>query len=333
MKYSRIAIVKLSSLGDIVHTLPALSLLRAEFPASSITWFADPHGAELLKNFSGIDNIVSVDIKSGGILKRAGNIKKIISGYKGKFDLILDFQGLIKSAVLSRLLGKNTAGFGRGNVRESPAGLFYKMKPPLFDESNHVIKKNIHLLSTAGILSDEIAYPVKAMDFTGGMKAFIEKNELETAGYVILNIGGGWESKILSPEQNREILSGIKPDLKKVVLWGNREEEIKADMISEITGAIKVPFMNFNDLILFISNAGTIISADSLPLHIADATGTRSVGIFGPTSPERNGSLNRNNLSIVHKIECSFCYKRKCSHKSCMVNLDLSPINDFVNGD
>ncbi len=333
MRYSRIAIVKLSSLGDIVHTLPALSLLRTEYPASSITWFADPHGAELLKNFSGIDNIVSVDLKSGGILQKAGNLKKVISEYRGKFDLILDFQGLIKSAILSRLLGKNTAGFGRGNVRELPASFFYKMKPSLYEEGNHVIRKNIHLLTIIGICSGDIVYPMKAMDFSMDMKSFIEDKELEPGRYVILNIGGGWETKILSIEQNREILAGIKPDLKKIVLWGNREEEIKADIISESTGAIKVPFMNFTDLILFIANAGALISADSLPLHIADATGTRSVGIFGPTTPERNGSLNRDNISIVNEIECSYCYKRKCSHKNCMVNLDLSPINNFVNGE
>ncbi len=333
MKYSRIAIVKLSSLGDIIHTLPAVSLIKTEYPTSSITWFADPYGAELLKNFSGIDNIVSVDLKSGGIIQKIGNMNKILSAYRGKFDLILDFQGLIKSAFLSRLLGKNTAGFGRGNVRESQARIFYRMKPSFFNESDHVIRKNIHLLSVMGIFSNEIVYPMKTLEFTPGMKGFIEENRLEPGRYVILNVGGGWETKLLSIEQNLEVLSEIKSDLKRVILWGNREEEIKADIISGTSGVIKVPFMNFTDLILFIANAGSLISADSLPLHIADATGTKSVGIFGPTSPERNGSLNRDSISIVNKIECSFCYKRKCSHKSCMVNIDLSPITNFVNGE
>ncbi len=333
MKYSRIAIVKLSSLGDIIHTLPALSLIRSEYPTSSVTWFADPAGAALLTNFSGVDDIVTVDLKSGGLLKKIGNLKKTVSAYKGNFDLILDFQGLIKSAILSRCLGKNTIGFGKGNARESPASLFYKNKPLFFDEGNHVIKKNIHLLSAIGIWSEDIVYPLKTLEFSDGMKRFLDEKGLEPGKYVILNIGGGWQTKLLSPEQNREVLSGINPGLKKVVLWGNPEEEKRADMISETTGAIKTPFLNFTDLILFISNSGWIISADSLPLHLADATGALSVGIFGPTSPSRNGSLNKNSLSIVNELECSFCHKRKCSHNDCMINLDLSPIKTFINGE
>jgi len=332
MKTGRIAIVKLSSLGDIIHTLPALSRLRAEFPASSITWFADPRGAQLLKNFSGMDEIVPVDLKSGGFLEKIRNLVRVISAYRGKFDLILDFQGLIKSAMLSRLLGKNTAGFGKGNVREAPARFFYRLKPGKFNEEQHVIRKNIHLLRTMGIVSEEVVYPLKALDYSEGMKRFVAENRLMPGGYVILNVGGGWDTKVLEVEQDREILAGITAPLKKVILWGNSREEVKADILETTTDALKVPFLNFTDLILLISNAAALISADSLPLHLADAAGTVSAGIFGPTSPGRNGSLNRNSISVVQKLDCSFCYKRKCGHNSCLVNLDLSPIPAFING-
>ena len=331
MRYNNIAIVKLSALGDIVHSLPALAVIRSEFPSSSITWFAEPRGAELLRNFSGIDNIVSVDLKTGSILNRFRNLLKILSDHRGKFDIIIDFQGLLKSAVFARLLGKNTLGFNKTNLKESAAGLFYKETSTPFDDKNHVIKKNIHLLNFAGLFSDEIVYPLKALSFTRTTEQFLNNTVLEPGKYVILNVGGGWDTKLLSVVQNMKILSDIDPKYKKVVLWGNNSEEEKADLLSKENGIIKAPFLNFTDLILFISNAGFIISADSLPLHIADATGTRSVGIFGPTSPARNGTLNKESLSIVKEIDCSFCYKRKCSHKSCIEELDISRITDFVN--
>ena len=331
MRYNNIAVVKLSALGDIVHTLPVLAVIRSKFPGCSITWFVEPQGAELLQNFSGIDSIVRVDLKTGSVLNRLGNLKRTLSVHRGKFDIILDFQGLIKSAVFSRLIGKNTAGFSKSNLRESAAGLFYKKIPAPFNENEHVIRKNIHLLSSIGIFSDNIAYPLKTLSFSEGTEKFLKHAGLEPGKFVILNVGGGWETKLLSVEQNLEILDDVDPGFKKVVLWGNRNEEAKADLLSKGPGIIKVPFLNFTDLILLIANAGFIISADSLPLHIADATGTRSVGIFGPTSPERNGTLNRNSISVVEEIDCSFCFKRKCSHKSCIEKIDLSLITEFVN--
>ncbi len=331
MRYNNIAIVKLSALGDIIHTLPALSVLRSEFPGSSITWFAEPEGAELLRNFSGINNIVSVDFKNGSILNRLKNLLKLLSDHRGKFDLIIDFQGLLKSAVFARLLGKNTLGFNKINLKETVAGFFYKEKSEPFDNKNHVIKKNIHLLSFVGLFSDDIIYPLKALSFSRTTEQFLKNAVLEPGKYVILNVGGGWDTKLLSVVQNMKILSDIDPKYKKVVLWGNKSEEEKADQLSKGSGIIKAPFLNFTDLILCIANAGFLISADSLPLHIADATGTRSVGVFGPTSPLRNGSLSKDSLSVVNEIDCSFCYKRKCSHKSCIGNIDLSQITEFIN--
>ncbi len=331
MKYRNIAIIKLSSLGDIVHTLPAFSILRKQFPDSKITWFAEPTGAELLENFSGIDEIVPVDVKSGNFLKRLRNLKDVLSGRRGKFDIIIDFQGLIKSAALSRLLGKHTAGFNKRNLREGLARFFYKYTSKQFNETDHVIRKNIFLLSIIGLHSEVIVYPLRSLSFSKEADRFMKDHELEPGKYVILNTGGGWESKLLSADQNKKILNDIDQKFKKVVLWGNGSEERSADMISGTGGIIKAPFFDFTDLIVFISNAGFLISSDSLPLHIADITGTRSVGVFGPTSPKRNGTLNAESISVVNEIDCSYCYKRRCSHKSCIENIDLSVITEFIN--
>ncbi len=332
MNFKRIAIVKLSSLGDIIHTLPALSVIRSRYPGSEITWFVSPPGAKLLENFTGIDNIVPVNIKNGSILKRIKGLKRILSVHRCKYDIIFDFQGLIKSAILSRLIGKYTVGFNKSNLREPVARYFYRDTVSPFNEKNHVIKKNLHLLSSVGIDSEEIIYPVKELICSERLKKFFSEKGLEAGNYVVLNIGGGWDSKLLSQEQNIEILNGIDPLKKKVILWGNEKEEKRADMLEAVTGEIKSPFLNFSELIFFIKGADVLISSDSLPLHIADVTGTRSVGIFGPTSPERNGSMNDQSKSVVNIFDCSFCYKRTCSHKKCIKSLDLSLIGNYING-
>ncbi|MCI0471245.1 MAG: hypothetical protein L0Y73_06290, partial [Candidatus Aminicenantes bacterium] len=143
--YSRIAILKLSSLGDIIHTLPAFSILRKSYPGAKISWIAAPAGAKLLENFPGIDEIIVVDLKSPSLVNKFREVKRIISKYRGKFDLIIDFQGLLKSAVLAYLLKSYTVGFHKKNLREPLARFCYNKSASIFAEGRHVIWKNIHL--------------------------------------------------------------------------------------------------------------------------------------------------------------------------------------------
>jgi heptosyltransferase-1 len=333
MDDKRIAVIKLSSLGDIVHTIPAVSALRSAFPRAVISWFVEPAGASLLENFSGIDHIIPVNLKRGSLTGRISGLGKTLKLYKGGFDMIFDFQGLVKSAVLARLLGKPTMGFSRLNLREQQARFFYRDTVPYFEEENHVILKNLHLLSAAGISTVEISYPMKPLEFSPETGTFMKENGLGHGNYVILNIGGGWESKLLSHEQNLDIFNKIHGSLKKVILWGSPLEKERALRLSRDSGALITPFFNFMDLIQFIRNADTLISADSLPLHLSDAAGTRSVGIFGPTSPLRNGSMNRESIAVTNEIGCSFCYRRSCGHRDCISGINTADIAAFVNRD
>ena len=154
-KYKHIVIIRLSALGDIVHTLPAFELLRKSFPYSKISWIAEPVGARLLENVTGIDNLIVLDLKQKGFLNKLKEIKRLrsIYGKQEPFDLILDFQGLLKSAVLAWLLkGKISVGFHKKNLREPLSRIFYKQAASIFDETdhedstNHVVFKNIHMV-------------------------------------------------------------------------------------------------------------------------------------------------------------------------------------------
>jgi len=314
-----IAIIRLSSLGDIVHTLPAFQSLRRNFPAARISWIAEPAGAALLENFPGIDQILVFDLKARkGWIARAGYLVGFVRRWRRQFDVVLDFQGLIKSALLSFLLGGQRLGFGSRNARETLAALFYSRRAAYFPEGRHVIHKNMHLLSQLGIGSDTVEYPVREWRSSRQLSEFLEQNQLGGKGWVILNVGGGWPSKLLSEKQWLQIAAGLKGDYRLVMLWGNEKERETAAAVSRLCGVRLAPFMNFGDLIYFIANARLIVTGDTLALHLADLTRTPAIGIFGPSSPRRNGPLFSKSRSLHRELACSFCYRRKCDTMLCL---------------
>jgi heptosyltransferase-1 len=323
-----IAIIRLSSLGDIVHTLPAFQLLRKHFPAAKITWIVEASGAALLENFSGINEVVVFNLKSQkGLFAKLIFLFRFVRRWRRRFDLLIDFQGLIKSALLAFLLGGTRLGFGSENAREPMAALFYSRRADFFPEDRHVIFKNIHLLSTLGINETIVEYPLKKLSASPQLQQLLAKLNWPDKRYIILNIGGGWLTKVLSASQWLEIADGLKMDYPLVLLWGNVQERETAAAVARQSGVAITFFMNFSDLIYFIGQALLVISGDTLALHLADLTKTPAVGIFGPSSPQRNGPLFLQSRVIYKKQQCSFCYRRKCDTMACLKEI---PIADIV---
>jgi heptosyltransferase-1 len=333
MKRNHIAIIKLSSLGDVLHTIPAFSLLRKNYPQAVISWIAEPAAAELLKNFNGLNAILSIHLKRPGLSEKLKEVKRFLRTYKNSFDLLFDFQGLMKSALLTNRLGGYSVGFHKSNLREPLARCFYRHRVSPFDENQHVIYKNIHLIRP--FLTEEPVdypdYPLKNIPVDEGLQTFFDQNGLEQKRYVILNVGGGWQSKILPVETFYEILVSLKNKFKMVLLWGNGVERQRAGDLSQKTGVPVSDYFNFPQLINFIKLSRTIITSDTLAMHIADMVNTPSIGIFGPSQPSRNGSLLEESQSIYQKIQCSFCYKKKCDRMECLKTIDARDIVHAVN--
>jgi heptosyltransferase I len=322
-----IAIIRLSSLGDIVHTLPAFQLLRKHFPEAKITWIVEAPGAALLENFSGIDEIVTFNLKSRQSLSaKIFFLFRFVRRRRRRFDLLIDFQGLVKSALLAFLLGGARLGFGSRNAREPMAALFYSRRADFFPEERHVIFKNIHLLSMLGINETIVEYPLKKLSPSSQLQQLLSELNWPDKRYIILNIGGGWPTKVLSAAQWLEIVDGLRPDYPLVLLWGNEQEKATAAAVARQSGVALAFFMNFSDLICFIGQALLVISGDTLALHLADLTKTPAVGIFGPSSPQRNGPLFSQSRVIYQKQPCSFCYRRKCATMTCLKEIVIADI-------
>jgi len=309
---SRIAIVKLGALGDLVHTLPAFQLLRRRFPAAAISWIVHPPGAALLANVTGLDEVLAVD------RRRPGELARFIGRHHGRFDCLLDFQGLYKSAALSRLLGGENIGFARENLRERLAGAFYRRQAAPLAEGRHVVWKNVHLLHTLGIAPAPFTSSLLPPSPPPPLREFLERLGGAAASLTLLNVGGGWPTKVLAPAVWIDLVHELAPETSLALLWGTPPEERRAREIAAATGVPVVPFLDFRGLISLLAGVRTLVSADSLPLHLADALGTPTVGYFGPTSPRRNGPLDPRSQVVGGSSACGFCYLRRCATMTCM---------------
>lgn len=327
MNHKKILIVKLSSLGDIVHTFPAFKAIRDNYPESKICWVVERSGAEILKSLQGLDEIIIFDTLNwrkkpfslGTLKELAESTRKL---RKEKFDIAIDFQGTLKSSFITFISNaKERIGFGRGNLREPISSIFYTKKAEKFPDNIHVILKNLLLLEIIGIRESFPFFPKIRLDAD-----LPEDLNFDREHTIILNGGGGWETKIWVKGRWRELALRIKElGYEPLFLWGNILE--KERMEEESKGDIPIaPFLTIPQLMKLISLSRLVISGDTFPLHIADALGIPVVGIYGPSSPFRNGPISKNSRIVFHELSCSFCYKRKCKDLECMKRIDVESV-------
>lgn len=317
-------IIRLSSLGDIIHALPAFAALRKNFPQAKISWMVEERGQEILDLVPGIDRIITLH-PSSWKLHRARFWSEILHLKKktnGRSQVAIDFQGLVKSGFLGFLTrAPIRIGFHRKNLKEPLASLFYTENLPEISENMHVTSKNLRLLSRVGIFEEEYEFPLVLPD-----ELFRSvKTKLESSGYsfsqrlVILNVGAGWATKRWFEESWVELIETLKrKDLFFLLFWGTEEEKVLASEIGRKARTPLAPFFTLKEVMALVSMASLVISGDTFALQAACAFCRPVVGIFGPTNPRRNGPFSASDKVAFHEMECSFCYKRSCSKLDCL---------------
>lgn len=317
-------IIRLSSLGDIIHTLPAFSSLRTHFPSARILWAVEGNGKEILDLVPGIDEIV--------LIPRKGwyqSIKRI----RNRDQVALDFQGLLKSAALASLSrSARRIGFHRKNLKEPMASLLYTETLDQFpEEESHVISKNLRLLGKLGIHEDLYEFPIQIPEkLRDGVR-----QELNKLGYkngrklVIFNMGAAWETKRWSPENWIKVVDKMdNSTIFPLLLWGNEIEKDLARAVSDKTEARVAPFFSLKEVISLIQEAALLVSGDTFALQAACALSVPVVGIFGPTNPRRNGPFSPRDTVVYSRLECSPCYKRTCSTLECLEKISPDEVAD-----
>ena len=260
-----VLVLRLSALGDVIHTIPAVTGLRDASPGAKIAWVVEAPYRELVELVAGVE---AIPVRMKTWTRQPAAAIASLRAMRGARTAI-DFQGLMKSAALGFASGaKQRTGFSSDAIREKPALLFTNRKVRV-DTSRHVIEQNLQL---AGVL------PGRA-----NWEAFPSNRGLdEYANAIVLLPGAGKANKLWPMERFRELARRIGPAA--LTVWGPGEREL-----AEAIGGRIAPPTNLRELAWILAHARVVIGADTGPLHLAVALGTDVIGLYGPTDPRRNG--------------------------------------------
>jgi len=298
----RIAIIKLSAMGDIIHAMVALQYIKRQYPNLQIDWFVESAFAPILENNPDINEIIKLDLKSiKKDKKEIINQIKLIKKYeKNSYDLVIDAQGLIKSAIVSFFLGKNRVGFSKNSTREKLASFFYTKKVDIAYDKN-AIERNVKVLSQA------LNFEITKDDILNKKPFLFYKNENEVIyeylskdkKNVLFVIGASWPSKMYSKEKFAKIINNL--DENCLITWGNEAEKDIADFIANISKAKVLPKLDLNSLKAIMSKVDLVIGNDTGPTHMAWALNIPSITLFGNTPGYRNTYITNTNKIIESK--------------------------------
>lgn len=306
-----VLIVRLGALGDVVHAVPAVAALRRAFPAARLDWLVDARHRSIVDLVTVLDRTIALESPAlKGWTRAVGQLRA------ARYDLAIDLQGLMKSAVLARASGAaRVVGFSIWHLREKTARPFYSDVRPA--EGGHVITKNLRLLEAVGVHDAEIRFPLR--DVPSAALDALRAQIGADGRFALINPGAAWPNKRWPPDRFGEIASFLRDvyGMTAVVLWGPGEELLAHGVIAASGGrALLAPPTTVTDLVALARAATLVVSGDTGPLHIATAVGTPTVSIFGPTDPERNGPYTPDDIAVSRYDNCACHYDRRCHHSA-----------------
>jgi heptosyltransferase I len=341
----RILIVKLSSIGDVVHTLPAAALLRRALPHARIAWVVERRASEIIKDSQALDELIEIDTPAwrkqllgsamhDQVRARLAELRGSASNTEtaGRVDIAIDFQGLIKSGLIAKASGaKLSIGFATDELREKASRLFLTDQVPAA-HIKHVIEKNIALARRAIRFASTESSPTvndagNQYDFpitvTADDERYIDQVINGRGGrFAIINPGGGWPTKLWPAQAYGQLADRLYGEhgLKSFITYGPGEEVLAQTVASNSRSGLAVPLASsLKQFVALARRAALFVGGDTGPLHLAAASGTPIVGIYGATSPERNGPFNKRDVTVGRDLWCrQDCHRRSCWHWECM---------------
>lgn len=294
MPEPRFLVVRLGSLGDIVHTFPAVSGLRDTFPDAEIVWLTHPRWKLLVESSRLASEVWATETRS------IRSLRRIIEALRTtRWDAAIDYQGLWKSAALPFFGGiKRRIGFSSGTIREFGVPVLYTDR--VVCTATHIADQNGELSLRAGARQPISPFTLHVPQVDDcGIRDHL--NQLGLSRYIVLSPGGGWRSKCWPPERFGQLCKLIRDSLglRCVVNYGPGEDDL-ALAVRECSGdAEPVPYNGpLGPLMALLRNAACIVGGDTGPLHLAIALGAPAVAIFGPTDPARNGPYHTNDIAL-----------------------------------
>lgn len=327
MDDQRFLILRMSALGDIIHTLPAVAALREAFPKAQVDWLVDQKWASLLEGNPSVDSVIPIDRASwADVISSARRLRR------GLYTTAIDFQSLYRSAILARVSGaQRRLGFDARYSRESGAALFYTdvIAPRL----GHKVEHNLELAEAAGARAGEIRFPLPAVpEAAERLEQTLAANGV--LEYFVLSPGGGWGSKCWPAERYGELHRALaqRYGWRGVVSFAPAERQL-AETVRRNAGGDPQPVVEMFDLkqlIALLRGAKFLVAGDSGPLHLASALGTPVVGLYGPTDPVRNGPYSPRDIVVRKARAEETTYRREKAPSSTMLAITVEDALDAV---
>lgn len=331
---SKILIIRFGSLGDIVHGLPAQQELHRLWPEAEIHWLAEKPYESLLDTVPFISRVWTSQLKKWKkSFTGIGHISRLIRELRiENFDLIYDFQGLIKSAVTARLAGGGkTVGFNKSLLREKAARFFYSNPTPLEPGNRHQVEYALDLacpprFQGKAFAAIDFQYPRKCIEY---IDREFEKLGIREAP-VLLNPGAAWETKRWEINRFVKLAEMIREAGYPVIYTIGPGEDHLLERARELSS---VPVNSFPTSIVQLSalcsRSGLMVAGDTGPLHLAVASGTPTVAVLGPAHAWRTGPFNPDDEIVQHKRPCPRPYSRTCPDHFCM-DISVEKVFDAV---
>jgi heptosyltransferase I len=318
----RFLIVRLGSLGDIVHTLPASAALRDTFPYARIDWVVEERWTPVLEGNPDLSHVVPLDRST-----TAGVLRSVEQLRDAKYTCALDFQSLYKSALLARAAGaKEVIGFDWNYAREGPASLLYSRR--VHPTGAHKVEHNLSLAEAAGAKQSEPRFTLpqtpEANEWVGE-----QLGRHGITDFYVISPGGGWRSKCWPAERfgalHRELAN--RHGWRGVVSVGPGEDAMAKEVIEASGDPPAIPVaMDLSQLIALLRRAKFVVGADTGPLHLAAALGSPVIGLYGPTDPARNGPYGARSVVIRRALPEETTYKRGASYSPAMLLIEVADV-------
>jgi heptosyltransferase-1 len=335
-----ILIVKLSALGDVVQTIPAFEALRSHYPTAHISWLVEEGTAELLKYYPGLDEVYICKRKSW--LKKlrkpalwAGvslDIIKFSQRLRSRYyDLIIDFQGLLKSAVWVGL-ARGSRKIGFDGTREGSWRFLNERLPP-YDPDRHALDRYLDVARYLGAEAEEVLIhdpwtPAEEDQFKDRLSRVTRKG---ASPLVLCHPMSRWQTK-LWPESNfaRLAVEIVEKLHATVIFTGGAEDRDKIAAVIRQGGRGRLHnwagTTNLRELAYLCKKATVVVSTDSGPMHLAAVLGTPVVALFGPTAPWRTGPYGKIHRVIRANSDCSPCFQKTCDKVDCMSAIEVDEV-------
>ena len=329
--FNRVLIIKPSSLGDVVTAIPLLRALRRKCPGAHISWLIAKSCVDMIAHDSDLSETILFDRKLLGPWWRspaaAGELKKLLATLRnGKFDLVIDMQGLLRSGIFTAFTGSPVrAGFA--DAREC-ASIFYNhaIRP----RSLHTIDRNIELARSLGIDASPADLTLQIQPAASQcVDNLLSQQGLEKKKFIVCVPSTRWLSKVYPQRHWKTVVAELAKQMPVVLLGSPGDAELCETIKNSAIGNLKSQsIVNFagktsvSQMVAVIAAGGGVVCSDSAAKFIAPAVGVNVVCLIGPTKVNMTGPyIPRKELKaipIVANVPCHGCLKRRCLHTSCM---------------